>query len=67
MDALISDQYDALLEKERVVTGEVKTYLSSDTPCEQSETLDGADNILTPEFLNTIRASGLPNHELKLK
>ncbi|XP_045816678.1 ATP-dependent DNA helicase PIF6-like [Trifolium pratense] len=67
MDALISDQYDALLEKERVVTGEVKTYLSSDTSCEQSETLDGLDNIITPEFLNTIRASGLPNHELKLK
>ncbi|CAI8604220.1 unnamed protein product [Vicia faba] len=50
-----------------LIPGEVKTYLSFDIPCEQSETLDGPYNILTPELLNTIKASGLPNHELKLK
>lgn len=50
-----------------LIPGEVKTYLSFDTPCEQNESHDGPDNIHTPELLNTIKASGLPNHELKLK
>ncbi|XP_031090877.1 uncharacterized protein LOC115995869 [Ipomoea triloba] len=47
--------------------GERKTYLSSDTTCKG----DGSSLVLadvhTPEFLNTIRASGLPNHSLILK
>ncbi|XP_031091108.1 uncharacterized protein LOC115996106 [Ipomoea triloba] len=47
--------------------GEGKTYYSSDTACKT----DGSSTVLadvhTPEFLNTIRASGLPNHALTLK
>ncbi|XP_031091042.1 uncharacterized protein LOC115996037 [Ipomoea triloba] len=47
--------------------GEGKTYYSSDTACKA----DGSSTVLadvhTPEFLNTIRASGLPNHALTLK
>ncbi|XP_031101950.1 ATP-dependent DNA helicase PIF1-like [Ipomoea triloba] len=47
--------------------GEGNTYLSSDTTCKG----DGSSSVLadvhTLEFLNTIRASGLPNHSLTLK
>lgn len=50
-----------------LIYGEVKIYLSFDTPCEQSETLDGPYNILTLKLLNTIKAPDLPNDELKLK
>lgn len=50
-----------------LVPGEMKTYLSFDGPCTQNERVDRPDDIHTPEFLNTITSSGLPNHELKLK
>ncbi|XP_031096989.1 uncharacterized protein LOC116001240 [Ipomoea triloba] len=47
--------------------GEGKTYLSFDTTCKG----DGSSSVLAdvhaPEFLNTITASGLPNHSLTLK
>lgn len=43
-----------------LISGEVKTYLSFDTPCEQSETLDGPYNILTLKLLNTIKVPGMP-------
>ena len=49
------------------VSGEIKEYLSSDCidtsePAE-AEAYDG----ITPEFLNSLRTSGLPNHSIKLK
>jgi len=47
--------------------GEEVTYLSSNTPCQ----FDGQDEVqsewFTSEFLNDIKCSGVPNHELKLK
>ncbi|XP_012828666.1 PREDICTED: ATP-dependent DNA helicase PIF1-like [Erythranthe guttata] len=49
------------------VPGEMMTYLSFDSPCSANEGIDRPDDIHTPEFLNTINSSGLPNHELKLK
>ncbi|XP_019162782.1 PREDICTED: uncharacterized protein LOC109159154 [Ipomoea nil] len=46
---------------------ESKTYFSCDTVCKS----DSSDGILadvhTPEFLNGLRASGIPNHALTLK
>ena len=50
-----------------LLLGEAKSYLSYDTPCSQDENVDGQHNIHTPEFLNTMTASGFPNHEIKLK
>ncbi|XP_056841745.1 uncharacterized protein LOC130494924 [Raphanus sativus] len=46
--------------------GEEITYLSSDCidPSDQGSVNDQA---LTPDFLNSIKASGLPNHNLRLK
>ncbi|CAH9101757.1 unnamed protein product [Cuscuta epithymum] len=50
-----------------LMPGEMKTYLSFDRPCSQNGTLGSADDVHTPEFLNTINASGIPNHKLCLK
>ncbi|XP_058732721.1 uncharacterized protein LOC131604287 [Vicia villosa] len=47
--------------------GDEKEYLSSDSV----DTHDGDGNecfdVLTPEFLNGLRTSGLPNHKIRLK
>jgi ATP-dependent DNA helicase PIF1 len=43
------------------------TYLSSDTASKSDSNIDLLDDLHTPEFLNGIRCSGVPNHELKLK
>ncbi|EOA28768.1 hypothetical protein CARUB_v10025000mg [Capsella rubella] len=53
----------SMLEK---LTGEEKIYLSIDNidPLDS----DSSDNpVFTPDFLNTIKVSGLPNHSLRLK
>ncbi|XP_052176579.1 uncharacterized protein LOC127790890 [Diospyros lotus] len=43
------------------------TYLSSDTTCKSYYNVDLLQELHTPEFLNAIRCSVVPNHELKLK
>ncbi|PNX58299.1 ATP-dependent DNA helicase PIF1, partial [Trifolium pratense] len=50
-----------------LIDGEDKVYLSYDSPENDSSGFDRPDDIYTPEFLNTITCSGLPNHKLKLK
>ncbi|XP_058777182.1 uncharacterized protein LOC131651542 [Vicia villosa] len=49
------------------VPGQEKEYLSSDSV----DTTDGDGNesfdVLTPEFLNALQTSGVPNHKIKLK
>jgi len=50
-----------------MIPGEKKTYLSVDSPSTQDENINSPDQILTPEFLNTVKSSYLPNHELNLK
>ncbi|KAF8057329.1 hypothetical protein N665_1258s0010 [Sinapis alba] len=46
--------------------GEERIYLSSDS-IDASDRFSANDQALTPDFLNTIKASGLPNHSLRLK
>jgi ATP-dependent DNA helicase PIF1 len=48
--------------------GEEREYLSSDE-VDRSEINDECQSfdVLTPEFLNSLRCSGLPGHKLKLK
>jgi len=41
--------------------------LSADSTLSQNKDDDVIDDIHTPEFLNTIVASGIPNHKLRLK
>ncbi|XP_039689765.1 ATP-dependent DNA helicase PIF1-like [Medicago truncatula] len=51
-----------------LIPGEEQEYLSSDE-IDRSEINDECQSfdILTPEFLNSLRCSGLPGHKLKLK
>ncbi|XP_025661178.1 uncharacterized protein [Arachis hypogaea] len=46
---------------------EVQTFYSSDKACETEPANDITASIHTPEFLNTIKCFGVPNHELTLK
>jgi ATP-dependent DNA helicase PIF1 len=47
--------------------GDEREYLSADK-LDQSETNYGDHyNVLTPEFLNSLRTFGMPNHKIKLK
>ncbi|XP_019177192.1 PREDICTED: uncharacterized protein LOC109172491 [Ipomoea nil] len=46
---------------------EGKTYLSCDSVCKSDSNVDMLANLHTPEFLNALRCSGVPNHALTLK
>ncbi|XP_015966711.1 uncharacterized protein LOC107490440 [Arachis duranensis] len=50
-----------------IFPGIEKEYLSSDTTCQADENEDVQQQWFTPEFLNNIKCSGLPNHKLTLK
>ena len=50
-----------------LIPGDENTYLSCDSPCNDSGNVGGPSDLHTPEFLNTISASGLPAHKLRLK
>ncbi|XP_047268357.1 ATP-dependent DNA helicase PIF1-like [Capsicum annuum] len=44
-----------------------KTYLSSDTVCRSDHSFMALEHVHTPEFLNSIKCSGIPNHSITLK
>ncbi|XP_031131678.1 uncharacterized protein LOC116033063 [Ipomoea triloba] len=46
---------------------ESRTYLSCDTVCKSDSTNGILYDMHTPEFLNGLKASGIPNHSLTLK
>ncbi|XP_019166522.1 PREDICTED: ATP-dependent DNA helicase PIF1-like [Ipomoea nil] len=48
-------------------TAESRTYFSCDTVCKANANAGILGDVHTPEFLNGIRASGVPNHSLTLK
>jgi ATP-dependent DNA helicase PIF1 len=50
-----------------LIPGKEVVYLSYDSPCSSDSNVDMPDDVHTPEFLNTIISSGLPNNKLKLK
>ncbi|KAF1864463.1 hypothetical protein Lal_00021886 [Lupinus albus] len=50
-----------------IIPGEEKEYLSSDSVYMSDANEIEVANILTPEFLNSLSTSGLPNHKIKLK
>jgi hypothetical protein len=47
------------------LSGQEMTYKSCDYVCNASP--DNSDEMYPIEFLNTLKFSGIPNHELKLK
>ncbi|KAM3343635.1 hypothetical protein P3S68_025724 [Capsicum galapagoense] len=44
-----------------------KTYLSSDSICISDHSFTTLEHVHTPEFLNSIKCSGIPNHLITLK
>ncbi|XP_015166583.1 ATP-dependent DNA helicase PIF1-like [Solanum tuberosum] len=44
-----------------------KSYLSSDKICKSNHTYSALEHVHTPDFLNTIKCSGVPNHSITLK
>ncbi|KAL6558807.1 hypothetical protein OROMI_019157 [Orobanche minor] len=48
-------------------TGDSPPYLSSDSASKSDLAVDDLTNVHTPEFLNGIKCSGIPDHELNLK
>ena len=50
-----------------ILPGDTTEFLSSDSICpDEDETVDRAD-VFSVEFLNTIKAPGLPNHHIRVK
>ncbi|XP_058767665.1 uncharacterized protein LOC131641372 [Vicia villosa] len=50
-----------------LIPGDMRDYYSSNTVDKSEINDDTVVNILTPEFLSSLRTSGLPTHHLKLK
>jgi ATP-dependent DNA helicase PIF1 len=50
-----------------LIPGDEKTYLSYDSLLNARSDINTPHDVHTPEFLNTIIASGVPNHKLRLK
>ncbi|XP_039688693.1 ATP-dependent DNA helicase PIF1-like [Medicago truncatula] len=50
-----------------LIPGEEITYLSCDSPLANPSMVNRPDDVHTQEFLNTITASDLPNHKIKIK
>ncbi|XP_019161036.1 PREDICTED: uncharacterized protein LOC109157639 [Ipomoea nil] len=48
-------------------TAEGRTYLSCDSLCKAESDGDNLSQVHTPEFLNNLRLSGLPNYSLTIK
>ncbi|XP_031131799.1 uncharacterized protein LOC116033179 [Ipomoea triloba] len=48
-------------------TYEGNIYFSFDSACKSDSNVDLLADVHTPEFLNEIKFSGVPNHELRLK
>lgn len=55
---------DRMLE---TLTGTEKVYLSSDTICQSDLNPNMSPDLYSPDFLNRIKISGLPDHKLHLK
>ncbi|KAK1410458.1 hypothetical protein QVD17_36995 [Tagetes erecta] len=51
----------------KTIPGEEKIYLSSDSLCESEEETETNIALFSPEVLNSLHLSGLPNHKLVLK
>ncbi|RZB70380.1 Serine/threonine-protein phosphatase 7 long form-like [Glycine soja] len=50
-----------------LILSEEKKYCSADSFDKSNELLNPAFGVLTPEFLNSLKTSGIPNHKLKIK
>ncbi|KAF3636562.1 hypothetical protein FXO38_24089 [Capsicum annuum] len=51
----------------KMIPGEGRTYFISDNVCKASMNTNDEDLLYPPEFLNSLRFSGIPNHDIHLK
>nr|XP_016456633.1 PREDICTED: uncharacterized protein LOC107780595 [Nicotiana tabacum] len=51
----------------KILPGEGRTYFSSDNVCKASVNTNDEDLLYPTEFLNSLRFSGIPNHDVHLK
>lgn len=47
--------------------GDFRTYMSCDSICKASSGSAGDEILYPPEYLNSLKFSGVPNHEIQLK
>jgi hypothetical protein len=59
---IVQEINDYIMDK---LSGEEMVYRSCDSVCTRSA--DGSDELYPTEFLNTLKFSGIPDHELRLK
>jgi len=50
-----------------LISTDEKEYCSVDSVDKSDELLNPTFGVLTPEFLNSLKTSGIPNHKLKIK
>ncbi|XP_057791048.1 uncharacterized protein LOC131008171 [Salvia miltiorrhiza] len=50
-----------------LMSSKERVYLSSDSICKEDGQVDLDEHVFSVEYLNTIKCSGLPSHEIKLK
>ncbi|XP_024979018.1 uncharacterized protein LOC112516232 [Cynara cardunculus var. scolymus] len=50
-----------------IISGEGRTYLSSDNVCKGNVQSNDEDLLYSTELLNSLRFSGIPNHDIHLK
>uniref|UniRef100_A0A0R0E6I2 ATP-dependent DNA helicase n=1 Tax=Glycine max TaxID=3847 RepID=A0A0R0E6I2_SOYBN len=50
-----------------LIPSDEKEYCSADSVDKSDELLNPTFGVLTPEFLNTLKTSGIPNHKLRIK
>ncbi|WOG83732.1 hypothetical protein DCAR_0102910 [Daucus carota subsp. sativus] len=48
-------------------TGQSKIYRSVDSVCKSTVNYESMESMYTPEYLNSLRIAGVPNHQLELK
>ncbi|XP_074356466.1 uncharacterized protein LOC141696185 [Apium graveolens] len=50
-----------------ILPGEFKVYKSYDSICKGSSTSEADEVLYPPEYLNSLKSSGMPNHEIAVK
>ena len=59
--------HDLNEKRMNIIPGEGRTYYSSDNVCKASVNTNAEDILYPTEFLNNLRFSGIPNHDIHLK
>lgn len=64
LDEYVESVNNEVLDK---VPGDLKIYKSCDSICKGGSTSAGDELLYPPEYLNSLKFSGMPNHEIQVK